>query len=538
MSYKAIAVIRTSTIAQEIESQKEQVLDMCFKDGLKEDEIIIVGEQGASAIKLDESYLKNLNQVYNLINETPTIKTVYSWAIDRLGRNEEVLMKLKNTLINKKIQLVIKNPSLRLLNDDGSVNAGIELAFALFATMSKQEMEQKKARFARARERDRKAGKFLGGPQKLFGYEVDENGFYVPHREEAPIVKEIFDEYSTGKWSIRKLLVEMTNRGYLRFGKKIPLTTFKMILYNGAKYCGEDEIVNLPPILSKEIVEKVNQILSKNKSLQKSKHHTYFASSLIKCKCGKTLQTINKYYRCGSNSGERHLRAVDIQKCDDNNYIKTATLDGILWKVARECHETVMTQMNKERKKEYNKQIKILDKKIEKFQKDLDSFKVKRKRLTESYILEDLTEEDMTRLRNKIEAQEKQVNSQLEEFQNQKRRLESALNMGENKKKDNELNFLTSMDLMFHATETEMNDLVRKYILTGVVMKYEGEELEGRKGWKCIEIDLDTIFGERRFIYFPNGTKHKLYEYVDNEWIEFYAERIERDKEGYKLEFK
>ena len=143
---RAIAIIRTSTVQQEIESQKKEVLGWCIRDGLTLDEVEVVGKQGASAIKLDEEYTRNLNKVYELIESTPTIKTVYAFAIDRIGRNEEVLMHFKNRLIKYGVQLKIMNPTLVLLNPDGSVNNGVELAFTLHATMAKQEMENKKAR--------------------------------------------------------------------------------------------------------------------------------------------------------------------------------------------------------------------------------------------------------------------------------------------------------------------------------------------------------------------------------------------------------
>ena len=68
MKTKVIAIIRTSTIQQEIESQKQEVLAMALADGYSEKEIVVIGKQGASAIKVDEAYKENMYQVYNLIN--------------------------------------------------------------------------------------------------------------------------------------------------------------------------------------------------------------------------------------------------------------------------------------------------------------------------------------------------------------------------------------------------------------------------------------------------------------------------------------
>ena len=175
---KAIIIIRESTKAQEIDSQKQDIINYAIKDGYSLEEILIIGEAGASAIKLDEAYLKNMQKVYNTIDDpNNSIECVYAWAIDRIGRNEEVLHKLKNYLVEKKIQLIIKKPSLKLLEDDGSVNSGVELAFSLFATMSKQEMEMKVARFKRGKRRNAEEMKFNGGWCTKFGYKVDSNGY-------------------------------------------------------------------------------------------------------------------------------------------------------------------------------------------------------------------------------------------------------------------------------------------------------------------------------------------------------------------------
>lgn len=150
---KVIVIIRESTIRQEIESQKDEMLKYVLSEGYTGSEIEFVGGSGLSALKLDDQYLRALKKVYSLIEENPSIECVFAWAIDRIGRNEEVLMNFKNFLISKKINLRIKNPNLSLLNDDGTINYGMELAFSLFSTMSKQEMEQKKERFKRAKSR-------------------------------------------------------------------------------------------------------------------------------------------------------------------------------------------------------------------------------------------------------------------------------------------------------------------------------------------------------------------------------------------------
>ena len=55
MSKKAIVLVRTSTIKQEVESQRKEVIQFAINDGhYSEENIIEVGGKGVSAIKLDE----------------------------------------------------------------------------------------------------------------------------------------------------------------------------------------------------------------------------------------------------------------------------------------------------------------------------------------------------------------------------------------------------------------------------------------------------------------------------------------------------
>lgn len=70
---------------------------MAHADGYADSDIEIIGKCGASAIKLDDAYMENLNELYGRI-ESGDVAVVYAWAIDRIGRDEVVLMQLKKPL--------------------------------------------------------------------------------------------------------------------------------------------------------------------------------------------------------------------------------------------------------------------------------------------------------------------------------------------------------------------------------------------------------------------------------------------------------
>lgn len=274
---KAILLVRVSTTKQEITTQTKELVDYAISDGYNKADLIIIEGVGASAIKLNDVYLAEIENLYNTIKNDSSINAVYVWEISRIGRNEEKLMQIKNFLIAHKVQLVIKNPSLRLLNNDGSVNNGVELAFSLFATMSKQEMEIKKDRFARAKARNKAEGKYNGGKIKL-GYKLDSNKYFIIDEEKAQVVRQCFDWYLNGM-SLKKIYDKLVDMGIysslLNFstgGKRIG------VLLKDKAYIGEGLY---PQIVDEVTFNKVQEMLSLLPKWHDSKN-IYYCKGLIK----------------------------------------------------------------------------------------------------------------------------------------------------------------------------------------------------------------------------------------------------------------
>lgn len=274
---KAILLVRVSTTKQEITTQTKELVDYALSDGYNKSDLIIIEGVGASAIKLNNIYLAEIENLYNTIESDKSINAVYAWEISRIGRNEEKLMQIKNFLIAHKVQLVIKNPSLRLLNNDGSVNNGVELAFSLFATMSKQEMEIKKDRFARAKARNKAEGKYNGGRIKL-GYKLNANKYFIIDEDKAQVVRQCFDWYLNGM-SLKKIYDKLVDMGIysslLNFstgGKRVG------VLLKDKAYIGQGLY---PQIVDVEVFNKVQEMLSILPKWHDSKN-IYYCKGLIK----------------------------------------------------------------------------------------------------------------------------------------------------------------------------------------------------------------------------------------------------------------
>lgn len=504
---KVIAIIRTSTDRQEVESQKWEVVSLVLSDGYTEDEIEIVGGAGASAIKLDEAYLKNINKVYELIDKGG-IKSVYAWGIDRIGRNEEILMQFKNRLIRNGIQLVIKNPSLRLLNEDGTVNSGVEIAFSLFATMAKQEMETKKARFHRGKKRNAENGKFNGGTVP-YGYALDENNFYIVHPEQGEVVKNIFTLMSTNNYSTTTLTNELRERG-IRVNDKLITYQFVVSLLKNTTYIGIrnrygfDKVY--PRIISDELFNKVREILSSNNSSKsKTKKNVYFGSVLIKCpECGRHYITHHGKYMCSSYNSPGMRRNMGQTECSNNIMVKVDHLDGLLWYVATNVHANYITKIDESEKEEIRNKIEVLSIKRVEIERTIGELSGKLSRIREIYI--ETGDRNMyNRNKKKIDDERLSLENSLTSNIEDEKRLNSFLE-DTTDKLERWLNDCFNDDGSLN--EEIMNQMVHRYVISvrierngafDGVYTVDGFDMTNRQSLKVI---VETVEGKREVFYY------------------------------------
>lgn len=445
-----IALIRTSTISQEVESQKQELIEYIKADGIKESNIIVVGQAGASAIKVDDAYKRNLEEVYRLIDEG-NITAVYAWAIDRIGRDEPILFGLKNKLVEKKIQLIIKKPSLRLLENDGTVNSGMELAFSLFATMAKQEMESKKARFERAKKRNAKNGKYNGG-RVHYGYMVGDNGKIVINDDEAKLIVLIYNLYASGEYSTTTLTKELQNRGYKMRDKSISLHFITNML-NSTAFIGytvynKYEVVNgrktnkilytqkrtYPRIISDELFNKVQERLKANHKgdITKQTKHIHLASKLVVCPtCGRHWFASNRAYQC---IGHKH-HGKDLHgytTCPNGESISCEWLDIAVWSVAKKLEFDYIMDFTENRAEEAQKQIEVNNQKITTLEGKIDKIDDRRKRIAVMYIEGEITKEEQTKQAYRIKSDIANYEREIVELKEQNNKLNNLISFSDN----------------------------------------------------------------------------------------------------------
>ena len=449
---QVIALIRESTEKQEIESQKAELTNYIKQDGVKAENIIIVGDKGASARKLDNAYRKNMNTVFELI-DGGNIAAVYAWAIDRIGRDAVTLFTFKNKLVKNGIQLIIKNPSLRLLDDDGSVNHGTELAFSLFATMAEQEMDAKFARFERAKRRNAEQGRYNGG-KIHFGYTVNEDGKVVVNDEEAELVKLIYELCASGEYSTTTLTKEFQSRGYTVRGKAVSLhfitNMLKSTAFVGHTIYNKHEVIDgkktgkilytqkrtYPRIISDQLFEDVQQRLTANHKgdITRQSKHTHLASKLIVCPtCGRHWFASNRSYMCiGHKYHGKDLQGVDT--CPNGDSIAVEWVDVAALCVAKTLEVEYMLNFTETKAEEAKNQLEINAQKIETLQARINKMDERKQRIAEMYINGDISRDEQARQSAKVKTDMAEYNAQIVKLNEENAKLNDLVGYAEDYK--------------------------------------------------------------------------------------------------------
>lgn len=166
---KGIALVCVSTDSQDLKQQTEEVVKQMISDGYKVEDIITI-EDKESGVRLSEEERQGLNKLKNHIQNDPQIDSVYVYELSKLSRKPDVFYSIRNFLQERKIQLVVIKPSMRMFNDKGEVDQNTMILFGIFSVMSEQEGYLRKERMSRGKRKCVKEGKWIGG---YFPYAVE-----------------------------------------------------------------------------------------------------------------------------------------------------------------------------------------------------------------------------------------------------------------------------------------------------------------------------------------------------------------------------
>lgn len=424
---KCIIWCRVSTFAQEFESQKKDLIEMALNDGFAKENQIIIGSAGASAIKLNDLYQKEVDELIKTINTDKDVTTIYVWEVSRLARNYIAFYTILKEIEDNHLQLIIKTEKIRFLNDDGSKNHGSEVILNLMLTFAKQEMEVKQERFMRGKMQKASLGIWTGG-KLSYGYKIDESKHIVINELEAQYVRYIFQSYIAGK-SQRQLAEEFYKKGV-----SITLSLINRILRN-ERYTGKsfkfkyDELdkdnkikeSNLersyPKIVSIEDFEKCQEITKKNNVKPKAKN-IYYADGILICPdCGgrcsvqKTsyhcFNAYNKYMKYGIREDSVDKKDKLKNQCQNKLNLSVNVLDSLLWEEVKGREFAFLQRSNLEDIANYELEIKEEKKKIEVANGHLNEVTLKKKNLAKVCLKTNLDDDVFNELLSEIEKEDK-----------------------------------------------------------------------------------------------------------------------------------
>ena len=393
---KVIIFCRVSTDSQEVESQLKESKEYAISLGYNEKDFIYISSVGASAVKLNTLYMETIQKLKDYIL-SGEISAVVVYHLNRLCRNDVIAMELKQLLIENNVQLHVKEPTISLLNVDGSVNSGAELCFSLFATLNKQNAIELKAKTLRGKKAKSEKGLYGGGGIP-FGYSV-ENDVFIINPDEKYVVETIFDLYNNGL-SISKIVQELIETKVVESFTKTRVNT---ILHN-SNYCGNNAF---PQLINSELFNQVQEKIKSNTIVRSSKHY-YFGARIFKCQCGLAYNVwSNQLYRCvGKNENIPHSKGISV-----------AYMDGLLYKVVYDRINNQLKKTTENNRNNLIKKINALSMKSIKLATDLDKFKEKYSRLQDLYIDGLYSKADYNIKKTQLQIKENTIKEQLKSIE-------------------------------------------------------------------------------------------------------------------------
>lgn len=481
---KCILMVRVSTEGQTIDAQHDELVKFAQEEGYSD--YILVEEQGASAYKVDAKYKKMISDIKSLIEEDKDIDCLMVWALNRAFRNQLAFVDLETFLIEHKVNLIVKNPRMRLLRADGSVDSGIEMAVNLLALMAKQEVDEMKAKFKRARIERNNRGQATG--RHRFGYTTDANGYIIIDESVAPTIRLAFTLYLSGL-SDKGVYRELKERG-----TPVKLSLLQKIMVD-EYYIGKCTYAkNIPAIIDEETFNAVQEKRRKAIRHQIKEQTLYgLGSTITKCpKCGRGMMLIGggsgkHYYRCGAH----HNYHPDT--CDCKLNIKSDIMDGLLWHIGSELYIKYINDEQASKISDNKAQIDTNNTKINNLKIELNKAEDKALRATEEYVMGNLSKERKEALISKINKEKHAIKESITKYENANIILTELI---ENERRTTfKMKGANEWQIRYNSTNLKENcNIVRRFVQEVIVLEIIDKPKEWLKDNNLIEYKGDNTY--------------------------------------------
>lgn len=507
---KAIVFVRVSTQRQQMDQQEAEIYDLAIRDGYTESNIIPICEK-ESAIKLSEEERNGLNRMKEEIAKG-YVNCVYAWEISRLARRQKVLHSVIDYLADRKIQLIIKTPYIKYLNEDGTRNEGSEMMVAMLALGAETEIRKLKERERRTKKQNALNGKWNGGKNIKYGYTLDENKYYIINEEEAKVIRLAYELYTTTPMGQTNLRKELAERGH-----KLTLDRLQKILsdigYTGEPYqtdvyingkLNKGYLVKYPAIISREVFDIAEKKRQESNVNCYRGQMFYFAKGLFRCPiCGYAYQgyKMNKLYCCLAYKHDNK----DIPKCHNTTTININLLDSLLWSSAMTQWMISRMRNTEDYRQSIMDQIHVTAEKIDACWKEIEAVDGKLERIGDLYADGVYSKEKFQSMVEKTRESAAEVQRRKQYLSEEYERLEqaySALSTDSDQELADRLQ-TTLSEAFSHEDLKTMSDIVHRFIKAVEVEDVEKfvDGLNGKSKMKKVTITLVDGNVETYFAY-------------------------------------
>ncbi len=371
-------------------------------------------DEGESAKTADRPELKRLIQH---CKEEKSVDIVLVHKIDRLARNLIDFATIKAILKQKGIRLVSVSEPF----DDNSIGHLLENIIASISEWYSANLgeEVKKANLTKL-----KRGEWPHKPPLGYRSVKVLNGRvkHIPDRKTAPLIRQIFELFSTGKYSLRLLAEEMYDRGLkTAYGQMYSPESIKALLtrrfyigrleWQGKEYKGKHK-----PLVAPALFYRAQEVL-KNRSIdtgEKGKRE-FLLRGVVYCRaCGQRLtgevHPRGRYYRC--------IPHFSRGKCDQP-YIPAKLLDSQLevlyerLQPPRKLLELLKEEMHEiaQRRKE------VVSKEISGLKKAIEDLETKRIGLLDEMLTGKVARDIYVKVDKKYSEEKKQAEARLSQIE-------------------------------------------------------------------------------------------------------------------------
>ena len=367
--------------------------------------------------------------------------------ISRFARNTLDSIQFTRQLLGNGVGVFFQNDNINTLDEDS------ELRLSIMSSIAQDELRKLSSRIKFGHQQAIKSSVVLGN-NRIFGYRKDHKRLVIDE-EQAQMVRELFELYATGRYSMKQIETIFWERGYRNHnGNRIAHTTMSGVISN-PKYKGyyvgnkvkvvdmftkkqkflpqeewvmfKDETGEIvPAIVSEELWEQANKVLRKRSEDVKNRqgicNHPNLFTGKLYCTCCGTA-----YYRRDSRDrqGNKNSKWVCSGKIKNGTAscksfaIYESELKPILYEVFRETEADANAMLE-----EYTALFESLDngsiqKRIEAIQKQMVQIDKKKRKLLDFNIEEKITDAEYLQRSKACDQELEALHAELDELQSQ-----------------------------------------------------------------------------------------------------------------------